>query len=115
MDSKGTPQPRPVWFIWDGDSFLIYSQAKAFKVKHIRKNPQVALHFNTQDELGEERIIIFSGKARIDKKLTPANQQRVYMKKYRTGITRLGATPEGFAGEYSVAIRITPTNLRGWE
>ena len=115
VDSKGTPQPRPVWFIWDGDSFLIYSQAKAFKLKHIRKNPQVALHFNTQDELGEERVIIFSGKARVDKKSTPADKHGAYMKKYRIGITRLGATPEQFAGEYSAAIRITPTKLRGWE
>jgi PPOX class probable F420-dependent enzyme len=115
VDSKGTPQPRPVWFIWDGDSFLIYSQAKAFKLKHIRKNPQVALHFNTRDELGEKQVIIFSGKAQIDKKCPPADKQSAYLKKYKTGIARLGATPEQFAGEYLVAIRITPTNLRGWE
>src|SRR5688572_18541946 len=26
IDRKGTPQPRPVWFIWDGESFLIYTR-----------------------------------------------------------------------------------------
>ncbi len=115
VDSKGTPQPRPVWFIWENDSFLVYSQPKAFKLKHIRKNPQVALHFNTEDELGEKRMIIFSGKAKIDRKCPPTHKHRSYMKKYKSGIARLGATPEQFAGEYAVAIRITPTNLRGWE
>jgi len=115
VDSQGTPQPRPVWFIWENDSFLVYSQAKAFKLKHIKKNPQVALHFNTADALGEKRFIAFSGTAKIDKKSQPVDKNRAYLKKYKSGIARLGATPEQFAGEYSVAIRIAPANLRGWE
>ena len=52
VDSKGTPQPRPVWFIWENDTFLIYSQAKAHKLKHIQNNPNVSLHFNSADEKG---------------------------------------------------------------
>jgi PPOX class probable F420-dependent enzyme len=115
VDSNGTPQPRPVWFVWEDDSFLVYSQPKAFKLKHIRKNPQVAAHFNTEDELGEKRMIIFTGKARIDRKCPPAHKRRAYMKKYKSGIAHLGATPEQFSGEYSVAVRITPAKLRGWE
>ncbi|MBV6452437.1 MAG: hypothetical protein MHPDNHAH_03194 [Anaerolineales bacterium] len=113
-DANGAPQPRPVWFIWEEDSFLIYSQAQAHKVKQIRENPLVALHFNSEDKLGENRIIVFSGTAKIDKKSQPAHKNRVYMKKYKGGIAGLGATPEQFSGEYSVAIRITPTKLRGW-
>ncbi len=113
VDSTGTPQPRPVWFVWEDDSFLMYSQAKAHKLKHIQRNPQVALHFNTEDDLGEERIIIFSGEAKIDEHCPPAEKNRAYMKKYKSGIARLGATPEQFGNEYSVAVRITPTKLRG--
>ena len=48
VDSTGTPRPRPVWFIWQDDTVLIFSQAKAFKVKHIKNNPKVSLHFNTR-------------------------------------------------------------------
>jgi hypothetical protein len=36
------------------------------------------------------------------------------MEKYSSGIAGLGATPEQFAQEYSVPIRVTPTGLRGW-
>ena len=115
VDPGGTPQPRPVWFIWENDSFLIYSQAKAHKLKHIRKNPQVSLHFNSADAKGEERIIVFAGKARIDRKSLPAHKHRAYLKKYKAGIFGLNTTLEQFAGEYSVAIRITPAKLRGWE
>ena len=115
VDSTGTPQPRPVWFIWENDSILIFSQAKAHKIKHIRRNLNVALHFNTKDAKGEKRLIIFTGTAKIDKKCPPANKLRAYLQKYKSGIIGLNATPEQFSGEYSVAIRIAPTKLRGWE
>jgi PPOX class probable F420-dependent enzyme len=115
VDSTGTPQPRPVWFIWENDSFLIFSQAKAHKVKHIQKTPHVSLHFNTTDDIGEKRLIIFTGLAMIDSDNPPANRIRAYMRKYKSGIADLNATPEQFAGEYSVALRIHPTNVRGWE
>ena len=115
VDSTGTPQPRPVWFIWDNDSFLIFSQAKAHKLKHIQQNPNVSLHFNTEDEKGEKRLIVFSGKAEIDKECPPVNKLRAYMSKYKSGISDLNSTLEQFAHEYSIAIRIHPTKVRGWE
>lgn len=115
VDSTGTPQPRPVWFIWENDSFLIYSQAAAHKVKHLRNNPQVSLHFNSADARGEQGIFVFPGRARIDRSAPPAHRHRAYMKKYKAGIIGLNATPEQFAGEYSAAIRIAPAKMRGWE
>lgn len=114
VDSTGTPQPRPVWFIREGDTLLVYSQAKAYRLKHIRANPNVAIHFNSTDTKGESGVVIFSGKAKIDRKAEPAHKTPAYLKKYKRGIKGLKATPEGFADEYSVAIRITLTNLRGW-
>ena len=115
VDSKGTPQPRPVWSIWENDTFLVYSQAKAHKLKHIQNNPNVSLHFNSADEKGEERLIIFTGVAKIDQVCPPTDKHRAYMRKYKSGIIGLNATPEQFADEYSIAIRITPVNLRGSE
>jgi len=117
VDSAGTPQPRPVWFIWEDDSILIFSLAKAHKLKHIQENPQVSLHFNTKDVQGDKRVIVFTGTATIDKDCPPANKIRAYLRKYKNGIANLNspATPEQFGAEYSVAIRIAPTKLRGWE
>ncbi len=114
IDSNLTPQPRPVWFIWDEDSILIFSQVTAHKLKHIQKHPNVALHFNT-DESGDKHVIIFTGEAVIDKDCPPAHKVPAYFKKYKKGIADLNMTPEGFSVEYLTAIRIRPTNLRGWE
>jgi len=108
-----SPQPRPVWFIWDGASFLIFSQPHAHKVRHVTAHPQVALHFNT-DETGDTDVVIFVGTAVIDTTAPPAHKVRAYLTKYRAGIEALGMTPEQFSAEYSVAIRVTPTTLRGW-
>jgi PPOX class probable F420-dependent enzyme len=114
VDSKLTPQPRPVWFIWEANSFLIFSQPHAHKVKHIRENPKVALHFNT-DEKGDKHVIVFTGEAVIDSNYPPAHEVPAYMKKYESGIIELDNTPVGFSSEYSTAIRITPADVRGWE
>ena len=114
VDSNLTPQPRPVWFIWKDDSFLIFSQAKAYKVAHIKKNPKVALHFNT-DETGDKRVVVFTGEASIETNCHPAYKVSEYFEKYKQGIADLDMTPEGFSDEYSVAIRIRPTEIRGWE
>jgi PPOX class probable F420-dependent enzyme len=114
VDSRATPQPRPVWFIWENDSFLIFSQPLAKKVKHIRKHPRVALHFNT-DESGDKHVIVFTGEAWIDATSPAAHEVPAYLEKYKDGIAALEMTPEEFSREYSIAIKIRPTEVRGWE
>jgi PPOX class probable F420-dependent enzyme len=114
VDANLMPQPRPVWFVWQDDSFLIFSQAKAHKVVHIKKNPKVALHFNT-DETGDKYVMVFTGEASVDTDCPPAHQVPAYFEKYKDGIAGLDMTPEGFSSEYSVAIRIHPAEVRGWE
>lgn len=114
VDLHLMPQPRPVWFIWENEEFLIFSQAKAHKVKHIAHNPKVALHFNT-DETGDKQVIVFTGEASIDPNHPLAHQVPAYYEKYKDDIAGLEMTPEEFSREYSVAIKIRPTEVRGWE
>ena len=39
----GRPKPTPVWAASDGDSLLVISEEKAWKVKRIRNTPRVTL------------------------------------------------------------------------
>ncbi len=82
-------------------------------MRHIKAHPQVVLHFNT-DASGDKDVIVFVGDAAIDPTVPPADKVRAYLREYRTGIKELGMTLEQFSREYSVAIRVTPTTLRGW-
>ena len=113
VDSTRTPQPRPVWFVWDKDAFLIFSQPGAHKLAHIRRNPYVSLHFNT-DNTGDQDVVVYLGIATLVEKGIPAHKIAAYFRKYKTGIKELGMTPEGFSHEYSMAIRVKPSSLRGW-
>jgi len=108
-----TPQPRPVWFIWEEDSFLIFSRPDAHKVSHLKQHPRVALHFNT-DATGDQDVIVFLGQAQIVSDAPPAHEVSAYFEKYRTGIADLNMTPGEFSREYSVAIRVRPIQMRGW-
>ena len=108
----GTPVPTPVWFWWDGDTVLLYSQRDKRKLRHIAANPNVAFALRT-DELGD-RIIVLSGTAQVDESSPAADRLRGYVDKYATLIERLGADPAGFASEYAVPIRVRPTRLRAW-
>ena len=114
VDSHLTPQPRPVWYIWQDGSFLIFSQANAHKLKHILNHPNVALHFNTH-ETGDKHVIVFTGEASIERDPVPLHRIPAYMDKYGEGIAGLEMTPEEFSREYSVAIKIRPAEVRGWE
>ena len=109
--SSGAPVPNPVWFVWVADSFLIYTQSKALRLKHIASRPQVSLHFNS-DADGND-IIVFNGEATVDPTAPPANAQADYIAKYRDGIRSLGMMPEMYGNVYSVAIRVKPTLMRG--
>ena len=106
-----TPQPSPVWFLWDGETFLIYSQPDKQKLRNITRHPEVALHLNSDGQGGD--IVVITGQARIERSTPPANQVPAYAGKYRQDIQDINFTPESFAGSYSVPIRISPDNLRG--
>ncbi len=112
VGSDLAPQPRPVWFVWDQDTFLIYSQPHAFKVRHLLQHPRVALHFNA-DATGDNDVLVFIGDARLDPTAPPAHKMPAYVRKYREGFVGIDMTAETMSAEYSVAIRVTPTSVRG--
>ena len=112
VSAKGIPQPSPVWFLWQNDHFVIYSQPNTPKIRAIRANPNVALNFNSSETGGN--VAVFRGMAEIVGDDTPADANDDYVAKYTMPIERLGFTPAQFAAEYSVLIRVTPTHLRGF-
>ena len=94
------PQAVPVWFLWDGKSFLIYAQPGT-KVNHIRDNPHVELHLNEIDD----DIIRASGYATISA-TPPAHKNAAYVRKYGRQIRGFGWAPEEFTRRYPNVIRV---------
>jgi PPOX class probable F420-dependent enzyme len=110
--SDGQPQSVPVWFLWDGETFLIYSQPGRQKLKNIGRNARVGLHLNANDRGGD--VVRAEGTAEVVQDIPPAKEVGEYLEKYRESIARIGFDPESFALAYSVALRMTPDRWRGW-
>ncbi len=81
VDGNGTPQPNPVWFLWDGSAVLVYSLTDAARNRHISRNPRVALNFDGDGKGGN--IIVITGEARIVTDVPPADQYPEYVAKYK--------------------------------
>lgn len=109
----GAPAPTPVWFYWNGESFLIFTQAGSHKLRHIAQNPNVALNFNTDAYGGS--VAVFNGAAAVNDPPASPAELEAYLTKYAEGIKMIGLTPETMAAEYSTALRVYPERVRTME
>jgi PPOX class probable F420-dependent enzyme len=107
--AEGRPHAVPVWFLWDGRSFLIYS-LPGQKVKDIEANAKVALHFNTTPD-GED-VLRIDGDATRLRRHPLAFRVPAYIRKYARLIKSYDWEPEGFARQYHIALRVRPTRFR---
>jgi PPOX class probable F420-dependent enzyme len=110
--SDGQPQTVPVWFLWDDEGFLIYSQPNRQKLKNISRNPHVGLNLNS-DAQGDN-VVRLEGTAAIADDAPPSSEVPSYVEKYREGIARIGFDVESFARSYSVPVRIRPERWQVW-
>ena len=110
--SDGQPQTVPVWFLWDDDGFLIYSQPNRQKLRNITRNPRVGLNLNSNEQGND--VVRLEGMASIDEDAPLSSEVVPYVEKYRESIARIGYDVEGFARAYSVAVRVTPERWQVW-
>ena len=103
----GRPHLVPVWFLWDEQEFIIFSQPGSQKIRNLRAHPQVTLALEAREE-GED-IAIFEGTAEIMDATGVTKLLPAYDAKYHTRIIDLDMTMASMAASYSLAIRVTPT------
>lgn len=108
---SGTPQTSPVWFLFDGETILVYSLAGTARTANIAANPRVSFHLDG-DGLGGA-VVVIEADAAIDDGVPKCYDLPAYMDKYRKFMDNYGWTPEYFSEKYPVPIRITPTRVRG--
>jgi PPOX class probable F420-dependent enzyme len=111
--ADGTPQPNPVWFLWDGESdwVLVYSANDAKRLEHVAVRPWVSLNFDGDGQGGD--IVVLLGVAEQAPDEPSADQNEPYLAKYRERIGGIGMTEESFAQAYSVPLRVRFGKVRG--
>lgn len=113
VGADGTPQPNPVWFLWDGaDDVVVYTLADARRLAHIAARPRVSLNFNSDGGGGD--IAVLRGIAERADDLPRADEVAAYLDKYADGMVAVVGSVEEFAATYSVPIRIRLTGARGF-
>ncbi|AYY12500.1 TIGR03667 family PPOX class F420-dependent oxidoreductase [Actinobacteria bacterium YIM 96077] len=113
VGKDGTPQPNPVWFLWDGaDQILTYNLPDAYRMGHMAARPQVSLHFNSNQDGGD--IVVLRGVAERVHDEAPPHESGPYLDKYRSGMIHVSGSIEAFGTTYSAPVRIRITRVRGF-
>src|SRR5262245_58689073 len=92
--ANGQPQSSPVWFVWEGSTFLLYSIPTSAKVPNIRANPRVSVHLSDDGSGGD--VVTFEGTAEIVEDAPRVETVSAYVEKYREMIQAMGTDPEQF-------------------
>lgn len=106
----GRPHSVPVWFLWDGSTFLIFSIPENQKVRNIRHDPRVLLALD--DTKAGNDVITIEGTAELIDDANLSVTLAAYATKYADLISALGWSPESMAKQYAQAIRVTPTKIK---
>lgn len=108
----GTPQPNPVWFLWDGaDSVLIYNDNRARRLDRLAEGRRVSLNFQT-DAAGDD-VVVMTGHAEPAADAPGPAENGAYVAKYASGIAALGGGAT-YAERYDVPVRIRIEKVRGF-
>ena len=110
INPDGQPQSSPLWFLWADGEILVYSGKRAPRNGNLGDRPLVSFNLNSDAAGGD--VVTMEGVARIDKTGPPASANAAYLAKYRGMLDGYGWTPEYFAAEYPVVVRVTPTRWR---
>ena len=111
VDRTGTPQPNPVWFLWDGESFLVYNRPDAHRLVHVRERPSVALNLNS---VGDGNIVAVTGRAELADGVPLPNENPEYVRKYGDEMIRVSGSHQTFGEDYPVPLRVWARRVRGF-
>jgi PPOX class probable F420-dependent enzyme len=111
VDASGTPQPNPVWFVWDGETFLTYNRPDAHRLVHVQARPNVSLNLGSR---GGGDIVVVVGQAELADGEPPPHEHPLYVDKYRDDMSHVSGSAEAFSEQYPVPLRIRPRRVRGF-
>jgi PPOX class probable F420-dependent enzyme len=108
----GRPHLVPIWFSWDGRSFLIFSKPEAQKVRNLRSNPEVMLALGEPDDDFDVQLV--EGRAEALEASTAEVMPLSHVRKYASRMRSIGLTVDEYVRTYSQPIRVIPTRFLAW-
>lgn len=98
----------PLWFVWDGTAFVMYSKPYAVKVRNLRRDPTAMLAVG---EPGRRAAVLVEVRAEIEEAV---GLLTAFADKYAELMAGLGLSRDTFASVYSQPIRLVPIRWLAW-
>jgi PPOX class probable F420-dependent enzyme len=112
VGADGTPQPNPVWFLWDGAAtLLVYNMASANRLAHVASRQRVGLNFDGNGQGGD--IVVLTGRAELAPQSPAPHEHADYLAKYGEPMTQVSGSPEAFSAAYPIALTVRIDRVRG--
>ena len=111
--ADGRPHTVPVWFLWDGETFLIFSQPGNLKIRNLQRNPHITLALDGTKQGGD--VVTVEGEAELLSEPSRNILVPAFGEKYASMIKTMGVDTEGLVEDYSQPIRIKPTKFIAWD
>ena len=108
--SDGRPHVVPLWFVWDGTAFVMYSKPHAVKVQNLLRDPNAMLALGEPGRLDGSAALV-EVRAEIDEAVGLIT---AFASKYAELMTSLGLSGDTFASVYSQRIRLIPIRWLAW-
>jgi PPOX class probable F420-dependent enzyme len=110
--AHGEPAVVPVWFLWDGEAFLVFSKPHARKVRNVRANPRVMLAIG--DPSDDFDVQLVEGRAEVLPAAALDPAELGVGRKYERWLAAIGLGLDEFRATYGQPIRIVPTRFLPW-
>ena len=110
--ADGRPHTVPVWFLWDGETFLIFSKPGNLKIRNVQRNPYITLALDGTKQ-GTD-VVIVEGEAELLSEPSRNIMGPAHCEKYASLIKVMGTEPERIVEDFSQPIRIKPTKFLSW-
>ena len=111
----GAPHLVPVWFVWDGGAFLVFSKPVARKVRNVEVDGRVMLAIGRPEDDFDVQLV--EGEATLLPEPAEAvlrTEAGLLIAKYRAWMDAIGLGLDEFAATYTRVMRIAPTRFLGW-
>ncbi|HSL32879.1 MAG TPA: pyridoxamine 5'-phosphate oxidase family protein [Candidatus Limnocylindrales bacterium] len=108
----GAPHVVPIWFVWDGESILVFSKPDAQKVRNLRADPRAMVAVGRPGADFDVELVEVT--AEIVPESSPGLLPDGFVGKYASLARRAGIAMDRFAATYSQPIRLHPTRWLGW-
>jgi PPOX class probable F420-dependent enzyme len=112
VSADGRPHVVPVWFDWDGETFLVFTKPEAKKARNIRLNAAVMLALG--DPRSDFDVLLIEADA--ESLAAPSSEiaPMAFFDRYAAWMAAIGLSRSEFLTTYSLALRIRPTRYLGW-